>query len=252
MTVTLTFLVWGAISLLPKVGALALSFRRSWRDYLCVKIWFALLIIEDVAILVAYRESGFGSLAYAQIYYWFDLAATLFGFLVLVRLAELAFAKSRLPLPILRGTAFAILSGISVISFFIVFMRLQAHPVAGIAAGGPAMLAHKLSLLASELEQNVGVAGMIGSMLLWVSVNVLAVPGVRLRRIISGYGIFYSASGIGWALVQIFGARTSTSLFVQFVSLLSLLLLGYAVATDNESLPQERVEARVREVLQAS
>jgi hypothetical protein len=192
--------------------------RRAFHEFLFVRIWFALLLLEDLLLLPIYHAYGTGSPIYARAYYWSDLAVVLVGFLVLIRLAEVSFSQSKAYLPLLRGGAIAILAGIAILSIVSVFGHLTTLP-------GP----HKQMLaLAMELEQNVSVAGMLASILLWISINILAVPGVRLRRIVAGLGIFYSASGGSWALVQLFGFGLRSA--VPFFALFAEALLAYALA----------------------
>lgn len=216
--------VVAGITVAVKALGVAFSARRhAVRGFIFVRIWFALLLLEDLVLIPVYRSYGVSSLAYARAYYWMDFAVALIGFLVLIRLAEISFTQSKTYLPLMRGTAIAILAGIAIISITAVFGHMTALP-----SGHSQMLS-----LAQEMEQNVSVAGMLASILLWISINVLAVPGVRLRRVVAGMGIFYSASGGAWALIQL-GFRIH--MVVPFMTLLAVALLAYAVGAPESAL----------------
>jgi hypothetical protein len=216
-------LLYGAAVAVKALGVGFLVRRRTNENFLFAKCWFVLLLAEDLLLLPIYHLYGKTSPVYARAYYWSDLIVVLGGFLLLIRLAEVSFSRSKAYLPLLRGAAVAILGGIAVISIVSVLKRLQALP-----EHPGQMLA-----VANEMEQNVSVAGMLASILLWISINVLAVPGVRLRRLIAGLGVFYSASGGAYALVQLFGFRLGAA--VQVFGLFAVILLAYALAAPDHS-----------------
>ncbi len=220
-------LIPGLIGTLAKAGGLALAFRLPLKRWLVVKLWLLLMLLEDIA-LYGVLWLGFNpktSILYAQVYYWSDLIVVFFGLLVLLRLAETVLAKTRISLPMVRGTAVAILAGIAIVSFAAVFSRL-----------GPAAFSLRhLIAFANEAEQNLAAAGMLGSFVLWGAIGAMHVPGLRIRRIAAGCGIFYSASACAWSLVAVFGYILSWA--VPLLSTASIVLLAYAMAEREEGQP---------------
>ncbi|MGH9542526.1 MAG: hypothetical protein ACRD2H_11665 [Terriglobales bacterium] len=217
------------MTMAAKAAGLGLSLRLPFRKWLAVKAWLLLMLLEDLAIYTV-LWLGFDpktSIVYAQVYYWSDLIVVFAGLLVLLRVAETAFKNTRVDLPLLRAIAIAVIAGIGVVSFVTVFSKL-----------GPAALSFRhLTAFATEAEQNMAVAGMLGSFVLWGAIGMLRVPGVRVRRITAGCGIFYSASACGWSLVALFGY--SLSLAVPLLSLASIVLLAYAMAERDDAKPEQ-------------
>ena len=219
----------GLVGTVAKAVGFGLSCRLPFRKWLSVKCWLLLALLEDFALYLV-LALGFDpktSILYAQVYYWSDLIVVFAGLLVLLRVAEVAFKNTRVDLPLLRMIAIGIIAGIGVVSFVTVFSKL-----------GPAALSFRhLIAFASEAEQNLATAGMLGSFVLWGAIGMLRVPGVRVRRITAGYGIFYSASACAWSLVALFG--NTLSLAVPLLSLASIVLLAYAMAERDDGKPAQ-------------
>lgn len=219
------WLIPGFLATAAKALGLGFSLRLPFRRWLAVKIWLLLGVLQDLALYTILWSGADPrtSLLYAQFYYWSDLICAFAGLLVLLRLAEVAFKNTRVDLPMLRGISIAILFGTIVMSFGLVFARL----------GKAALTLPHLIAFANEAEQNLAAAGMLAAVVLIVAVSMLRVPGVRIRRLTSGFGIYYSAGAIGGSSVELFGR--GAHFVVQIFSLASLALLAFAMSERDES-----------------
>ncbi len=223
---SLGFLLFAAGTVV-KFAACVYAFIRTRMKYLSVKIWFALLFAQDLLYWFFLLKFGPNSYAYAVVYFWADFITLFLGLIIVIRLAETSFRKAQIQIPYFRAGAMAILGGIGVLSFVATFQKLAVAP----------HHVHALIVLGNKLEQNAAAAGMLASVLLFIALTVLLVPGARVRRIVAGFAILYSCSALPMSAVQIFGFQMAN--LVPWFAMFDLAFLGYAIS-EPENLDQLR------------
>jgi hypothetical protein len=57
-----------------------------------------------------------------------------------------------------------------------------------------------LAKFETELEQNLSFLGMILTVVLWIAMNAMFVPGVRFRRVVLAFSVLYSSGAILYTL----------------------------------------------------
>ena len=192
------------------------------------RIWFTLLLLEDIGIWALLIATGSDSIQYATFFFWSDLTVLIAGLILLVRLAEISFNQARAIAPILRGSAMVIISGLAVISGVEVFKHLQSSPKAF----------HPFIALAANMEQNTAAAGMLASIILFVTMTLLLVPGVQIRKIVAGMAIFYSCTAVPISAISLFGF--SMAYLVPWFSIAAFIFLGMAISKPDTTLPAMR------------
>ncbi len=195
------------------------------REFRCVRVWLGILATEDILLFWALRHLGLRSFWYARVYYGADLFSNVCGLFVILRLAELAFQESRQILPLLRRGAILAVIGIIVMSSTGVVAHWRISD---------ASRSHFL-MFAEELEQNMNVAGMLASIVLWGTINALAIPGTRLRRIAAAIGASYSAGSLSWAFYSLFGHYRVVATALSVISTVSIFLIGWTLAFEKEA-----------------
>ncbi|MGH9476603.1 MAG: hypothetical protein ACRD1C_09740 [Terriglobales bacterium] len=190
--------VW-LLGALAELVALAATFRRGLnRGLLWLRWYFALVLCGNLFAQVLLFRFGFSSLQYAYAYFLCDLTGSLFGFIVLARLVELAFERTAMKLPRLRLTAILLFTGVSVGSAAVVYL----------ARGG-------FFHVVMELEQNFALLGMLLAVVLFAGMNLMRAPGLRFRRIVLSFSVMYSSNAIAYSLAAIFpGIFHALSLYV--------------------------------------
>lgn len=196
------------------------------REFRCVRIWLGVLAVEDVLLFSALRTLGLRSLWYARIYYSADLFSILCGLFVLLRLAEIAFQDARSILPFLRKGATLMFAGLIIISA--AGMGSHLDPTATSRT--------RFVAFAQELEQNMNVAGMLAAAILWGTINALALPGIRLRRLAAAIGVSYSAGALSWSFYSLFYRYQIAMTAISVVSTVSIFLIGWTLAFEKEAV----------------
>lgn len=220
------YIVFGIGTLIKLIFCL-----RSWLKsggLTSAKFWFTLLLLEDVGIWAFLLLAGSQAYSYAIFFFWSDLIVATSGLILLVRLAEISFSKARAIAPILRASAMAIIGGIAVISAVEVFKHLQASPNSF----------HPFIALAANMEQYIAVAGMIASIVLFVTLTLLLVPGVQIRRIVAGMAIFYSCTAVPVSAISLFGF--SMAYLVPWFAIAAMIVLGMAISKPDPAIPASR------------
>ena len=221
-----SYIVFGIGTLIKLIFCLN-SWLKSGKFY-SAKFWFTLLLLEDIGIWAFLLLAGSDATSYAIFYFWSDLIVLISGLILLVRLAELSFAKARAIAPILRGSAMAIISGLAVISSVEVFKHLQSSPKSF----------HPFIALAANMEQYAAAAGMLASIILFVTMTLLLVPGVQIRKIVGGMAIFYSCTAVPISAISLFGF--SMAYLVPWFSIAAFIFLGMAISKPDTTLPAMR------------
>ncbi len=221
-----SYIVFGIGTLIKLIFCLK-SWLKSGQFY-SAKFWFTLLLLEDIGIWAFLLLSNPDSTPYAIFYFWSDLVVAVSGLILLVRLAEISFAKARAIAPILRGSAMAIISGIAVISGVEVYKHLQTAPKSF----------HLLLAFAISMEQYAAAAGMLASIILFVTMTLLLVPGVQIRKIVAGMAIFYSCTAVPISAISLFGF--SMAYLVPWFSMAALIILGMAISKPDSTQPAMR------------
>ncbi len=221
-----SYIVFGIGTLIKLIFCL-----RSWLksgSYYSAKFWFTLLLLEDVGIWAFLLLSNPDSSPYAVFYFWSDLLISISGLILLVRLAEISFAKARAIAPILRGSAMAVIGGIAVISGVEVYKHLQTAPKS----------LHLFIAFAINMEQYTAAAGMLASIILFITMTLLLVPGVQIRKIVAGMAIFYSCTAVPVSAISLFGF--SMAYLVPWFSIAAFIFLGMAISKPDTTLPAMR------------
>lgn len=222
--------ILGLSSIAAKLLAWGISaWNDKSREFRCVRVWLGVLAIEDVLLFSALRLLGLRSLWYARIYYGADLFSILCGLFVLLRLAEVAFDDARSILPFLRRGAILTVAGLIIISAVGVGSHLD--PIATSRS--------RFVPFAQELEQNMNVAGMLAAAVLWGTINALAVPGVRLRRLAAAIGVSYSAGALSWSFYSLFYRYQIAMTAISVVSTVSIFLIGWTLAFEKETAAKD-------------
>jgi hypothetical protein len=222
--------------------ALGLGLRLPFHRWLSVKLWLASVVVFALSLwlLLWGGVDPRTSLVYAQTYYWGDFVCQLLGLLVLLRLAETAFKKANLNIPMLRGITVGIVVGCFIISFATIFSRLGADSAS----------LKGLDQFALEAEQNLGLVGMFAAFLIWPALGALKIPGVRLRRLVAGFAVMYSSGSVGWALFAIFGINGVGAIAIPALNVLAMALFAIAMSEPDEesvagrALAEERARKR--------
>lgn len=218
--------------------ALGLGLRLPLHRWLAMKLWLGSLVAFNLAIwlLLWGGVDPTTSLVYAQTYYWGDFITQLLGLLVLLRLAEISFGKSKLSIPMLRGITLAVIVGCFIISFATIFARM----------GVDSASLKGLDQFALDAEQNLGLVGMFAAFLIWPALGIMKIPGVRIRRLVAAFAIMYSASSVGWALMAIFGWTGVGGLAIPLLSVMAMVLFAVSMAEPDEESEAGRALAAAR------
>lgn len=218
--------------------ALGLGLRLPFHRWLAVKLWLASLVAFNLAIWLMLwgGVNPTTSLAYAQTYYWGDFITQLLGLLVLLRLAEVSFGKSKISIPMLRGITVAVIVGCFIISFATIFSRM----------GADAASLSGLDKFALDAEQNLGLVGMFAAFLIWPALGLMKIPGVRIRRLVAAFAVCYSAGSVGWALVAIFGIDGIGQVAVPLLNVLAMVLFAISMAEPDEESAAGKALAAAR------
>ncbi len=221
-----SYIVFGIGTLIKLIFCL-----RSWLksgSYHSAKFWFTLLLLEDIGNWAFLLLTNSDSIAYATFYFWSDLTVYIAGLILLVRLAEISFDKARAIAPILRGSAMAVIGGIAVISGVEVYKHLQTAPKAF----------HLFIAFAISMEQYTAAAGMLASIILFITMTLLLVPGVQIRKIVAGMAIFYSCTAVPVSAISLFGF--SMAYLVPWFAIAAMIILGMAISKPDTMLPAMR------------
>lgn len=211
---------------MTKAIALAATWRPNLdRGLMCLRWYLIFSLAADMGEFLTLRSFGYQSAEYMYAYYLSDLAVVVLGFLVLVRLVELAFEASTLRLAGLRTVALIVSSGVAVGSGAIIYLLRGGLTTAG---------------LAREMEQNFSFLGMILAVLLFVGLNLMQVPGVRFRRVVLSFSLLYSAGAIVYALTVLIPIFFRVAYYaVPVTSLAGMALIAYSLL-----VPEPEREAR--------
>ncbi len=221
-----SYIVFGIGTLIKLIFCLK-SWLKSGQIH-SAKFWFTLLLLEDIGNWAFLLLAGPDATSYAIFYFWSDLTIYITGLILLVRLAEISFAKARAIAPILRGSALAIISGIAVISGVEVCKHLQTAPKSF----------HLLIAFAVSMEQYAAAAGMLASIILFITMTLLLVPGVQIRKIVAGMAIFYSCTAVPVSAISLFGF--SMAYLVPWFAIIGMIILGMAISKPDTTLPAMR------------
>jgi len=218
--------IWLAVAATKIVAIVATWRPKIDRGLLCLRWYFLLSLCADIATYASLRNFGYRSAEYMYTYYLADLAVVVLGFLVLVRLMELAFEKSTLQLSGMRTVAVLVFSGVAVASGFIIYLMRGGLTTAG---------------LAREMEQNFSFLGMILAILLFVGMNLMQVPGVRFRRVILSFSLLFSSDAIVYALTAVIPQFFRIAYYaVPVTGLIAMALIAYSLL-----VPEPERKARV-------
>ena len=215
-----SLMLWIAIvGELARLAGLAAFLRTSVRG-LSVLAWYLLFAMAmDFSEYFVLHRYGYRSHAYSVCYYAFDIAIIIAGYIVLARLVEIAFVRSRMQATWLRRGALLLFTGVATISAWYVYIY------------------DRLTLVrfGIRLEQNMSYLGMILSLLLWVGMNGLLTPGLRFRRVVLSFSILYSSCAMLYALHQLIFIP-HFPLLVQIVSNASIVFLAFSLWTAEPEL----------------
>lgn len=207
------------------VKALALGVigvQRRYRARGALSLFVAVSLLVEVADYLALRASHFSTstVIYRRTYFAADAVVAVVGYIVLVRLLELAFEQSPLRLPRLRSVAMLVFSGIAVCSAALLYNDRGSFAVMRFSV---------------EMEQMLAFLAMLLAMLLFVGVNLVRMPGVRFRRVILAFSILYSAKAIGWALLDLFPHPALVQVGIPLLAIGGLCWLTYSVIAGESS-----------------
>jgi len=198
----------------------AVAFTATWkrgldRGLICLRWYFFVAIVANLTAHLTLLKLGYRSPQYAYAYYGADLVIVILGYFVLSRLVWLAFAKSSVKLPGLRTGAILLFTGLSVISGLVVY--LMRGSLSTIAVG-------------RELEQNFSFLGMILAVVLCAGMNLLAVPGLRFRRVVLSFSLLYSSGAIVYSMNAIIpGFQAIAYYAVPMTSLTGMGLIAWSL-----------------------
>lgn len=215
-----SYAVWAAICLAKLIALGAAFFRRPYRHLNSLKGYLIVSLLGEACEFFALQRYGFTSLQYRHAYFASDLTITILGFFVLVHLLEQAFEQTSMKLPGLRAGAMLVFSGAATLSGFFTFKQFG----------------HSLPAFNAQLEQNLSFIGMVLTLLLWIAMNVMHLPGVRFRRVVLAFGVLYSSGAIIYSIHSLFGQFSSWRYLVPFSSLLEAGLLAYTLVAPDEIL----------------
>lgn len=210
--------VWAAICLAKSIALVAAFLRRPYRHLNSLKGYLTVSLLGEVCEFLALHRYGFTSPQYRYAYFASDLTITILGFFVLVHLLELAFEQTSVKLPGLRTGAMLVFSGAATLSGFFTFEQFG----------------HSLPAFSSQLEQNLSFVGMVLTVLLWIAMNVMRLPGVRFRRVVLAFGVLYSSGAIIYSIHSLFGQFSEWRYLVPLSTLLEAGLLAYTLVAPEE------------------
>lgn len=213
--------VWAAICAAKLIALIAVFARRPYRRLTSLKGYLIASLLSEGFEFVALRLYGFSSPQYSYVYFAADLLVTILGFFVLVHLLELAFEQTHVHLPGLRSVAMLVFSGAATLSGFLVVHRF-----------GPS-----LPHFSAQLEQNLSFIGMILTLLLWIALNIMRIPGVRFRRVVLAFGVLYSSGAIIYAIHSLFDQFSQWRYLVPLSTLLEAALLAYTLVAPETDVP---------------
>ncbi|MGH9417469.1 MAG: hypothetical protein ACRD01_12665 [Terriglobales bacterium] len=182
----------------------------------CIRAYFAVALACNFLTHSTLLVFGFRSAQYTYAYFGADLLCIFAGYLVLSRLLELAFEKSKLRLTRLRSGAILLFAGLTAIGALSVFL-----------------LRGRLTVItfSLQMEQDFSFLGMALALVLFAIVAFSLVEGLRFRRIVLSFSLLYSVGAIAYAIALL--APTSYPLVGRFVipaiSLPSTLLIAYSL-----------------------
>lgn len=231
VTTLIQYVGWAAVS----VAIVASFLPRADRGLTCLRWYFVIALLADVAEFGVLAHYGYRSLQYRYAYYGCDLAVVVLGFFVLARLVEVAFSRTEHKLHGFRLGAILLFSGVACCSAYIVY---SLH--------GGLTTAH----LGRELEQNFSFVGMILAMVLTVVLNMIRTIGVRLRRVVLSFSLLYSASAFVNSLAALWPSVSPYLMYaVPFLVTACTGLIAYSlIATEPERrAAMARVPARAAE-----
>lgn len=210
------------------IAFFALLRRSSEPIFRLMRWFFALEFLVNAFEWYVLLTEGSRSHLYAYTYYGGDLLANIFGFLVLARLVEAAFEKSTLKLPGLRTGAIAVFTGTTACSAAIVYL-LRGSLTIG-----------RFSL---EMEQNFNFLGMLLAVVLFVLINMMQVPGVRFRRVVLSFSVFYSTGAIVYSLLALAPGLIHVvgGYGLPLINTACILLLAYSVWVPEAPRAQDRL-----------
>lgn len=212
--------VWAAICLAKLTALVAAFVRRPYRHLNSLKGYLIVSLLGEACEFAALRHFGFRSHQYRYVYFAADLTVTILGFFVLVHLLEMAFEQTAVKLPGLRAGAMLVFSGAATLSGFFTFEQFG----------------HSLPVFSAQLEQNLSFIGMILTLLLWIAMNLMRLPGVRFRRVVLAFGVLYSSGAIIYSIHSLFGQFSQWRYFVPMSSLLEAGLLAYTLVAPDDVL----------------
>jgi hypothetical protein len=208
------YFVWAAVGGAKLFALVAVYWRREYRRLFALQAYLWLALICEVLELFFFRHYGVRSYQYLVAYFLLDLADAIAGYFILVRLLELAFERTPLPLNRLRPVALAVFSGVTAISGYVVFE--QRHALLSISS-------------CKELEQNFNFLGLTMALLLFFGLNFMAVPGIQYRRMVLAFAILYSSRAITWALSMLLAQSFLWRPVVPLANLACAAVMAYAV-----------------------
>lgn len=157
--------------------------RGCVRRYLYVNLYLLALLAADALRHVSRRAYGFTSLEYFYVYYLSDALLAVFTYLLILGFFDILFRDS--PLRVQVRLALLIFFGL-VAGMSYVFV---SHSVS-----------HFYSRLLVEFQQNMYFAGLLLTVLLWVSLLHLRIADRQLSLLITGVGILVATQASGYAL----------------------------------------------------
>jgi len=191
--------------------ALAATFRRGLdRGLRCLQLYFAVAIAGNCCTHFTLLHYGFRSHQYVYAYYGADLAIVILGYFVLARLVELAFEKSSVKLPGLRSGAIVLFTGLAVCSGVLVYLMRGSLSTA---------------YFGREMEQNFSFLGMILAVVLCAGMNLLAVTGLRFRKVVLSFSVLYSSGAVAYAVAAVL-PKSAAAVGYYIVPATSLIAMG--------------------------
>lgn len=213
--------VWAAICLAKLIALVAAGVRRPYRHLNSLKGYLVVSLMGEACEFIALQRYGFTSHQYRYAYFASDLTITILGFFVLVHLLEKSFEQTSVHLPGLRSGAMLVFSGAATISGFYAFHRFG----------------RSLPAFSTQLEQNLSFVGMVLTLLLWIAMNLMRLPGVRFRRVVLAFGVLYSSGAIIYSIHSLFGDFSDWRFLVPLSSLLEAGLLAYTLVGPDTEVP---------------
>lgn len=219
---------------------LAASFARGLHPVVrwCLRGYFAISLASNFVTHGTLLVYGWRSVQYKYAYFGADLLIIFSGYLVLARLLELTFERSKLDLKRLRAGAVLLFTGLTAISALMVLL-LRGHLT--------------ITTFSLQMEQDFSFLGMVLALVLFALVTFSIIPGLRFRRIVLAFSLLYSVGAISYAVALLVPASYHAILgpfIIPAISLPSTLLIAYSVLVP-EAEPVPRA-ARLRHVEEAA